>query len=265
MRIVILKNSEEVSQFGADLFTTQICNKPNSVIGLATGSTPIALYKVLIERFRAKKLSFKRVTSFNLDEYLGIGQMHPQSYRYFMHRELFNHIDIEIENTHIPLGNSAYPVQASQFYEYDIKDCGGIDMQLLGIGRNGHIGFNEPASSLSSRTRVKTLTQETIADNARFFSENEFQPTMAITMGISTILDSRVVVLLATGDNKAQALKGMIEQPISAMCPASALQLHAKAIIVIDEAAASQLSNVDYYKHVEAEQHNLIARNNNVL
>lgn len=254
MRIIIVENAQQVAQRGAQIFSQQINNKPNSVIGLATGSTPISMYQKLIQKHQAKELSFAQVTSFNLDEYLGLKGQHPQSYRYFMNDNLFHHIDINLDKTHVPNGASDTPLTAGEEYEDLIQQAGGIDLQLLGIGRNGHIGFNEPTSSLNSRTRIKTLTQETIDDNARFFGPDEFQPTLSITMGIGTINQSRGVVLLATGDSKAQAIKDTVEGPLSAMCPASALQLHQNATIIVDEAAASLLAHKELYKHIESQQ-----------
>ncbi len=259
MQIVILKDATEVAEYGANLFANQLQKKPASVLGLATGSTPVALYQNLIARNRAGDISFANVTSFNLDEYLGLDGDHPQSYRYFMNQQLFNHIDIDSNNTHVPPGDAADPIAACDAYEQQILQAGGIDIQLLGIGRNGHIGFNEPSSGLTSRTRVKTLTKATIEDNARFFAEDEYQPHLSITMGIGTILDAKKVVLLATGENKAEAIKATVEGPLTAACPASVLQMHRNAVIVIDEAAASQLADVDFYKHIEAENQKLLA------
>lgn len=257
MQIVILKNAEEVAQYGAQIFIDQINQKQDSVLGLATGSTPVALYQELIKANQNNEVSFKQVTSFNLDEYLGLKGDHPQSYRHFMNEQLFNHVDINKETTFVPPGDAENPITACKVYENKITKSGGIDVQLLGIGRNGHIGFNEPSSSLASRTRVKTLTKETIDDNARFFAEDEFQPHLSITMGIGTILEAKKVVLLATGDNKADAIRDMCEGALSAVCPASALQLHQDAVIVIDEAAASKLENAELYKHIEAENQKL--------
>lgn len=258
MQIVILKDAAQVAEYGANIFIEQIKNKANSVIGLATGSTPVALYQELIQKNQQNETSFAGVISFNLDEYLGLKGNHPQSYRHFMDKQLFNHIDIDLNNTHVPPGDAKNPLTACNEYEEKIKQAGGIDVQLLGIGRNGHIGFNEPSSGLTSRTRVKTLTQATIDDNARFFTEDEYQPHLSITMGIGTILDSKKVVLLATGEGKADAIKDMVEGPLAAMCPASALQLHRDAVIVIDEAAASKLSDTEFYKHIEAENQKLL-------
>lgn len=258
MKLVILKDAAAVAQYGADIFIKQIKQKPDSVLGLATGSTPLALYNELIAANQSWRVSFKQVTSFNLDEYLGLPENHPQSYRHFMNHHLFDHIDINKSATFVPKGDAQDPFVACEEYETLIKQKGGIDIQLLGIGRNGHIGFNEPSSSLKSRTRVKTLTRATIDDNARFFSVDEYQPHLAITMGIGTILDSKKVLLIATGESKASAIKACVEGPLTAACPASALQLHEQAILVIDEAAASQLSDVDFYQHIEKENQALL-------
>lgn len=259
MRIVIVPTATEVAQFSAQHIQQTINKKKDAVLGLATGSSPIALYKELIARVKAGELSFKRVTSYNLDEYLGLRGDHPQSYRYFMNEHLFKHIDIDRDNTFVPDGASDNPIQACHDYEAKIKASGGIDLQLLGIGQNGHIGFNEPSSSLSSRTRVKTLTQDTISANQRFFASDEVQPYLALSMGIGTIMESREVLLIATGANKAEAIKNTVEGPISASCPASMLQMHAKALVVVDEAAASQLANVAFYQYIEQEQQRLLA------
>ncbi|MGH1370558.1 MAG: glucosamine-6-phosphate deaminase [Cellvibrionaceae bacterium] len=259
MQIVILPTANDVAAYGASLFIRQLTQKPNSVLGLATGSTPVALYQKLIESYQQERISFQKTTTFNLDEYLGLQGDHPQSYRHFMNQHLFEQVDVDPNLTHVPPGNASNPISACEEYERMIENSGGIDLQLLGIGRNGHIGFNEPSSGLRSRTRVKTLTQETIDDNARFFSKGEFQPHLSITMGIGTILDSRQVLLLATGSGKAEAIRDTIEGPMSASCPASALQMHQSAIIVIDEEAASRLDNANFYKHIERENQALMA------
>ncbi len=258
MQIVILPNANDVAAYGASVFIRQLSKKTNSVLGLATGSTPVALYQKLIEAYQQEKISFNKTTTFNLDEYLGLKGDHPQSYRHFMNRKLFEHINVDSNLTHVPPGNASNPISACEEYERMIENCGGIDLQLLGIGRNGHIGFNEPSSGLRSRTRVKTLTQETIDDNARFFAEGEFQPHLSITMGIGTILASRQVLLLATGASKAEAIRDTVEGPLSASCPASALQMHQSALIVIDEEAASLLKNAEFYKHIERENQALM-------
>ena len=260
MQVVILSNANCVAEYGAALFIDQLAAKPDSVLGLATGPTPLALYQLLIAACQQQQVSFVSAKTFNLDEYLGLAGEHPQSYRYFMQQHLFNHIDISPENTAVPDGATVDPIAACARYEQQIADAGGIDLQLLGVGRNGHIGFNEPSSGLYSRTRIKTLTPATIADNSRFFNAGEYQPHLSITMGIGTILDARKVVLLATGTNKASAVKAMIEGPLTAACPASALQLHQQAIIVLDEAAASELTDIEFYRHIERENQALHRR-----
>lgn len=260
MQIVILPTASDVAEYGAQLFIRQLSNKPNSVLGLATGSTPLALYQQLIRACQQQQVSFVKVKTFNLDEYLGLSGEHPQSYRYFMQQHLFNHIDVQPENTAVPDGAAADPIAACLQYEHQISQAGGIDLQLLGLGRNGHIGFNEPSSGLRSRTRIKTLTPATIKDNARFFRTDEYQPHLSITMGIGTILDARKVLLLATGTSKADAVKAMIEGPLCAACPASALQLHQQAIVVLDEAAAAKLADIEFYRHIERENQALLQR-----
>jgi glucosamine-6-phosphate deaminase len=260
MKVVILDDANAVARYGADLFREQLHKNPASVFGLATGSTPLLLYRELIESNRRGEISFADVTSFNLDEYMGLAPEHPQSYRHFMDREFFDHIDIDPANTHVPPGDAEDPLAACRDYEDRIHRVGGIDIQLLGIGRNGHIGFNEPTSCLVSRTRVKTLTMETIRDNARFFAEDEFQPQLSITMGIGTIMEARLIVLLATGASKAGAIKAMVEGPVSAWCPASALQMHPATVVIVDEEAASGLTNPGFFKHIEAQNQALLAR-----
>ncbi len=260
MKIVILENADAVAAYGAEIFKRQLADKNDSVLGLATGSTPLALYRKLIDANKQKQISFSKASTFNLDEYLGLDGNHPQSYRHFMNEQLFDHIDIKLDNTHTPNGAAENPLQAGDEYEQLIKSGGGIDIQLLGIGRNGHVGFNEPSSCLSSRTRVKTLTQATIEDNARFFSADEYQPHLSITMGIGTIMEARQVVLLATGESKADAIKATVEGPLSASCPASALQMHLSTTLIIDESAASKLADKAFYKHIERENQILLER-----
>ncbi|ARN75101.1 glucosamine-6-phosphate deaminase [Oceanicoccus sagamiensis] len=260
MKVVILENPEAVAAYGTEMFKSQLKSKPDSVLGLATGSTPLALYQQLISANKNREISFKEVSTFNLDEYLGLAGDHPQSYRHFMNDNLFRHIDINIDNTHVPDGAAEDPLSAGNNYEQLIKAKGGIDIQLLGIGRNGHVGFNEPSSCLASRTRVKTLTQATIDDNARFFSADEYQPHLSITMGIGTIMESKHVILLATGASKAEAIKATVEGPLSASCPASALQMHLSTTLIIDDAAATQLRDIEFYKHIERENQALLKR-----
>jgi glucosamine-6-phosphate deaminase len=260
MQVVILDNADAVANYGANIFVRRLQRQPASVFGLATGSTPVALYQKLIQTYERGEVSFRDVTTFNLDEYLGLSGDHPQSYRHFMNQQLFEHIDINPGNTYVPPGTASNPISACEEYEQLIENHGGIDIQLLGIGRNGHIGFNEPSSGLRSRTRVKTLTPATIDDNARFFEDDEYQPHLSITMGIGTILDSRQVVLLATGSHKADAIRDTVEGPLSAACPASALQMHTNALVIVDEAAAARLQHADFYKHIERENQQLLAQ-----
>ena len=257
MQIVILDTPEHVATYGADRFADQLKHKPDSVLGLATGSTPIALYNALIARVKRGELSFAKARTFNLDEYLGLAGTHPQSYRYFMNEHLFRHLDIDLANTAVPDGATEEPLAACGEYEASIQAAGGIDLQLLGIGRNGHIGFNEPSSSLASRTRVKTLTPDTVKANQRFFDAGEFQPHLSITMGIGTIMEARQVLLLATGESKAAAVRATVEGPLAARCPASILQMHPKATLVLDRAAASQLEDVAFYQYIEQENQRL--------
>ncbi len=257
MQIVILDTPEQVANYGADRFADQLNNKPDSVLGLATGSTPIALYNALIARVQRGELSFAKARTFNLDEYLGLAGTHPQSYRYFMNEHLFQHLDIDLANTAVPDGATEEPLAACDEYEAAIQAAGGIDLQLLGIGRNGHIGFNEPSSSLASRTRVKTLTPDTVKANQRFFDDGEFQPHLSITMGIGTIMEARQILLLATGESKAAAVRATVEGPLAARCPASILQMHPKATLVLDRAAASQLEDVAFYQYIEQENQRL--------
>ena len=258
MQIIILENAEQVAQYGAEQFVALLRQKPKAVLGLATGSTPITLYQNLIQRYHAGEVSFAQASSFNLDEYLGLPGEHPQSYRHFMNTQLFNHIDISLQNTHIPDGGTADPLVTCEQYEADIVSAGGIDLQLLGIGRNGHIGFNEPSSSLASRTRVKTLTPDTVAANQRFFSEGEFQPRLSLTMGIGTIMEARRILLLATGETKSAAVREAVEGPVAARCPASILQMHPRATLVLDRAAASALKDVEFYEYIERENERLL-------
>ncbi|EAR07760.1 glucosamine-6-phosphate deaminase [Reinekea blandensis] len=258
MRIVVLDDAQAVARFGADTIGEQLSAKPESVLGLATGSSPLPLYQELISDYQAGKISFKSVRTFNLDEYLGLPGDHPQSYRHFMNKQLFNEVDIDLDNTEVPDGMSKNPLAFCAAYEERMKQAGGVDLQLLGIGRNGHIGFNEPSSSLVSRTRVKTLTRDTVEANRRFFAPGEFQPHLAITMGIGTIMEARSILLLATGTDKAKAIAEAVEGPISASSPGSILQMHAKVTVVVDREAAQELKDVAFYQYIEQEQQRLL-------
>ncbi|WP_191602975.1 glucosamine-6-phosphate deaminase [Marinomonas algicola] len=260
MQVIILPTPKDVALHAANKVVDVIIKKTRPVLGLATGSTPIALYNELVCRHQAGRLSFKSIRTFNLDEYIGIDEDHKQSYRSFMNRYLFDLVDIDLTNTHVPAATSLDPDVLNHnavLYDAKISAAGGIDLQILGIGTNGHIGFNEPTSSFSSRTRIKTLSESTIAANKRFFMADEFQPYLAITMGIGTILESREILLMATGKEKASAVKDMIEGPLSSMCPASILQQHEKAIIILDEEAASSLTLKEYYLWCETKRQQL--------
>ena len=249
MEVIITPDPETAGRTARDLILDLLREKPDATLGLATGGTPLCLYRELISAYQQGACDFSRVTTFNLDEYIGLPEEHPQSYHAFMHGNLFNHINVPPENIHLPDGNASDVKAHCQAYEQAIREAGGIDLQLLGIGGNGHIGFNEPTSSLASRTRRKILTQRTIEDNARFFEDNPAQvPTQCITMGIATILEARTVLLLAFGKGKADAVAATVEGPLSAMVPASALQLHPCAKIIVDRDAASKLTLTDYYQ-----------------
>jgi glucosamine-6-phosphate deaminase len=251
MLVVIKKDYEEVSREAARIVAAALRAKPDIVLGLATGSTPLGLYRELIEMHRGANLDFSRATSFNLDEYLGLPQSHPQSFHYFMQYNFFSQVNLPAERAYIPDGTrSGKYDEYCERYEQSIKSAGGIDLQILGIGRNGHIGFNEPTSSLASRTRLKALSRETIEDNRHSFQNQSEMPKCAITMGIGTILDSRRVLLLASGRSKAAAVAKAIEGPITSSVSASALQMHPDVTFIIDEDAAYSLTQRDYYHHV---------------
>jgi glucosamine-6-phosphate deaminase len=250
MEIRIFKESHEASVAGASTIAKLIKEKPNAVLGLATGGTPSKMYAELIALHKEGSLSFSDVTTFNLDEYLGLEGDHPCSFRHFMNEKLFEHIDININSTHVPDGSTKDVPSTCADYEEKIKNAGGIDLQVLGLGSDGHIGFNEPTSSLTSRTRIKTLSQKTCEDNARFFDSIDDVPKHCITMGIGSIMDAGRIVLLAFGEQKAAAVKDMVEGALSAMIPASALQMHQHVLVLLDEAAASELKHQDYYNRI---------------
>jgi len=251
VRVIILPEADSVSRRAAQIIADRVRREPTCVLGLATGSTPLGAYRELIRMHREQGLDFSRVRSFNLDEYVGLGPQPPQSYRYFMQSSLFDHVNIEAKNTHVPDGLASDFEEYCEQYEKMIDDAGGIDLQLLGIGSDGHIAFNEPGSSLGSRTRLKTLAPETIRDNARFFENADAVPRLAVTMGVGTILDSRRCLLVAYGSSKADAIAAAVEGPITAQITASALQLHRDVTVVVDEAAATKLARREYYDAVE--------------
>jgi len=246
MEIIIQPTIGQAAGIAARVIARLLREKPDAVLGLATGSTPLSLYQMLIDM----NLDWSRATTFNLDEYIGLPREHPQSYHSFMWGNLFQHVNIRPENVHIPDGNAADIPAFCAAYEERIRAAGGIDLQLLGIGGDGHIGFNEPSSSLASRTRIKTLTPQTRRDNARFFGSEELVPFHVITMGIGTIMEARTNLLLAYGAGKAAAIAGMVEGPVTANNPASVLQLHPSVKVCLDEPAASALQRADYYRWV---------------
>lgn len=242
MEVIVRNSYEAVSALAAEMIADFIREKPDCVLGLATGSTPIGTYDELIRLNREHGLDFSAITTFNLDEYVGLPAKHPQSYRFFMNEKLFDHINIPSENTHVLDGLANDLAAECAAFEERIARSGGIDIQLLGIGANGHIAFNEPGSSLGSRTRIKTLDERTMHDNARFFDSEREVPRYALTMGIGTIMDARRLVLLAHSQSKADAIAKTVEGPITAMVPATIVQLHPKATIITDKAAAQKLT-----------------------
>lgn len=258
MRIILTQDAEEAGALVAEHILGRLAEKPDLVLGLATGSTPIDVYRRLREA-HAGGVDFSRVRTFNLDEYLDLPGEHPQSYRTFMRTHLFDGLNVPAEQIHFPPSEGADLVARCQAYEEAIRAVGGIDIQLLGIGRNGHIGFNEPTSSLASRTRIKTLTERTLADNARFYGPDEEQPTLAATMGIGTILDAKEIVLQALGKKKAEAVWAMVEGPLTSFFPASVLQLHDRVRAYFDPEAASLLRMRGYYRRTEGLQAELQA------
>lgn len=245
MQLYMVEDAEKLAKKSADVIQETIKEKSSAVLGLATGSTPIATYQELIRRFQAGEVDFSQVTTFNLDEYFGLEPKHPQSYHTFMHNHLFNYINVAEENIHIPLGvhKDLGDVEGyCKTFEHFISYCGGIDLQLLGIGNNGHIGFNEPAEQLQAKTHLVRLSEKTLEANARFFSKKEEVPQYAITMGIQTILSAKKIVLLAQGVEKAEIIQKLFQTGITTDIPASFLKLHPEVIVIVDQAAGSLLS-----------------------
>ena len=249
MEVVICKTKEEASKLAAAMITAQVKKNPKTVLGLATGSTPVIMYSEMAKAVKAKKVSYRQVKSWNLDEYVGLPGTHEQSYRYFMNENLFRKIDIKLSNTHVLNGLAKDPEKECRAYEAQIKKAGGIDIQVLGIGSDGHIAFNEPGTSLSSRTSVVYLTPSTVKDNARLFFNGDMDkvPKSALSMGVGTICEAKKIIMLAFGENKQDAVKGCVEGPVSQFCTASALQYHNDAWIFCDEAAAKKLKLKKYY------------------
>lgn len=248
MEVVVTSNPTELGTIVADAIEQLVTNVPNATLGLATGSSPLTVYAELIRRHQQGRISFRRTTMFLLDEYVGLPADHPETYRMTIRREFTDQIDVPDSSAHGPDGTATDLLAECQRYEEKITASGGIDLQLLGIGTDGHIGFNEPVSSLASRTRIKTLTPGTRNDNARFFTSPEEVPQHALTQGIGTILEARHLVLVASGATKAEAIAKTVEGPIGAMVPATSLQLHPHATVVVDESAAAMLQRIDYYR-----------------
>lgn len=242
MNVCVYPNGDLAAIAAAILIAGQVIDKPNCVLGLATGSTPLPIYRELIAMTHRGALDLSGVTTYNLDEYLGLGPDHPCSYRRFMQENLFAHVQVPPERIHIPNGLAADPEAECRAYDTAIAQAGGLDLQLLGLGANGHIGFNEPAAHFTTNSYCVKLSQQTLHDNRRFFDEDAVMPTHALTMGIASIMQARRIVLVATGVNKAQAVRSMIEGPVDPMVPASILQMHRHATILLDADAASLLS-----------------------
>jgi glucosamine-6-phosphate deaminase len=250
MEVIILPTAAEASEVAARLVARQVREKPSSVLGLATGSTPCKLYQLLARMHREDGLDFSKATTFNLDEYVNLDPTHPASYHQFMEENFFSHVNVRRESVHIPNGMVADVPAHCADYERAIRKAGGIDLQILGLGSDGHLGFNEPGSSLASRTRIKTLTERTRSDNARFFTGAQEVPHHVITMGLGTIMESRMCLLLAFGKAKAEAVAASVEGPVTASVPGSLLQFHPQAKVLLDAESASSLTRAEYYQGV---------------
>lgn len=253
MEVVPLDSAQAIAVVAADVIEAVVRAKPAAVLGLATGSSPLPTYTELIRRHRAGiGPDYGDVACFNLDEYVGLPVGHEQSYRATIARELTDALGLDAARVHGPDPREDGLATAGQRYEQLIREAGGVDVQLLGIGSDGHLAFNEPGSSLASRTRIKTLTHETRADNARFFGSLDEVPTHVLTQGLGTILEARHLLLIATGAGKAEALAAAVEGPVSASCPASVLQLHPHVSVLVDPAAGSALRGLEHYREVFA-------------
>ncbi|OKL48074.1 glucosamine-6-phosphate deaminase [Boudabousia marimammalium] len=253
MEIFILPSEEAIGKAIADRIEEVFTARPQANLGVATGSSPLPTYRELIARVAAGRLSFKDSHFFMLDEYVGIAEDHPERYHNVIHTEIASQVDVKPENVHGPEGNAEDLQVAVKEYDQLIKDKGGVALQILGIGSDGHIAFNEPGGSLVSRTHVDTLTKQTRVDNARFFDDDLSKvPTHCVTQGLGTIMDAEELCLVATGANKAEAVAQMVEGAISAMWPATIMQMHPNAKVFLDEAAASKLKLIDYYREMQA-------------
>ncbi len=254
MEVIIRKTAADAAELTASLIAQALRQKPRLVLGLATGRTMEMVYSDLARLHKEKNLDFSLASTFNLDEYIGLPGANPNSYRHYMRHHLFDRVNIDPRNTHLPDGAAEDIDAECERYEAKIAECGGIDLQLLGIGVTGHIGFNEPLSAMRSRTRAKALTPQTVAQNAPLFDDPAQMPKRAITMGVGTILDSRRCILLATGQEKAAIIAKAVEGPVTSMISATALQLHPRCTIIVDEAAASELQNQEYYRWIFANE-----------
>lgn len=242
MNVRIYPTSELASSAAAVLIAGQIIDEPKSILGLATGSTPVPIYQELIELYHKGVIDFGNVTTYNLDEYVGLAPDHPCSYRRFMQENLFAHVNVPAERIHIPNGMAQNVEEECLGYDEAIAAEGGLDLQLLGLGANGHIGFNEPAEKFTTHSFCVKLTEQTLKDNRRFFEDDAVMPTHALTMGIASIMQAKRIVLVATGKNKAAAVKAMVEGPVDPNVPASILQMHRHATIILDAEAAALLN-----------------------
>jgi glucosamine-6-phosphate deaminase len=252
MEIIILSTPAEVGRLAARKIAQVVTRRPEAVVGLATGSSPMAIYAELAAQVRSGTLDARRVRGVALDEYVGIPAEHPESYRSVITRQVTEPLGLDPGNVFVPDGRATDIPAACAAYEAAIRGLGGVDIQILGIGANGHIGFNEPTSSFASRTRIKTLAPQTRADNARFFADPDEVPTHCLTQGLGTIMDAHELLLVAQGEAKAAAIAAAVEGPVTSICPGSILQFHPEATVVIDETAAADLQLVDYYKHTYA-------------
>ena len=252
MEVVIADDPQQIGRLAADRFAAVVTRTPEAVLGFATGSSPIAVYDTLAARVAAGELSFARAQGFALDEYVGIPASDERSYAWFIRNRIERPLGMAAGAVQVPEGTAADLEEAALRFDRAIASAGGIDLQLLGVGVNGHIGFNEPSSSLGSRTRIKTLAQQTRVDNARFFDSPAEVPTRCLTQGLGTIGEARSVVLVASGEAKAAAIAAIVEGPVTSMWPGSVLQHHPRATVIVDAAAASRLQLVDYYLSISA-------------
>lgn len=249
MEVVILPDADVIAAVVADAVERLLTRRPQAVLGLATGSSPLAVYRELERRHRAGRMSFAQATAVALDEYVGLPADHPQRYANVLREEIVDRVDLPASALHVPDGLAPDPAEACARFEARIRDAGGVDLQLLGVGTDGHVAFNEPGSSLASRTRIKTLTAQTRRDNARFFGDDvDAVPRHCLTQGLGTILEARHLVLVATGSAKAEAVHHAVEGPVTALWPASVLQLHPHVTVLVDDAAASRLQLAAYYR-----------------